>query len=86
MNQPLHSHGLAGEQVAPVWAPLTDAELRPLLARYPQLGALQAIDWHSPRPFSAAALVTSEHGEWFVKRHFHRVRSAAWLQEEHAFI
>lgn len=86
MNQPLHSHGLAGEQVAPVWAPLTEAELRPLLARYPQLGALQTIDWHSPRPFSAAALVSSEHGEWFVKRHFHRVRSAAWLHEEHAFI
>ncbi|MDE1169450.1 MAG: phosphotransferase [Pseudomonas sp.] len=85
MNQPLHSHGLAGEQVAPIWATLTQAQLQPVLAQYPQLGALRAIDWHSPRPFSAAALVSTEHGQWFVKRHHPSVRSAAWLAEEHGF-
>ncbi len=86
MTHPLHSHGLAGEDVAPVWAPLAETELRPLLARYPQLGALHSIDWHSPRPFSAAALVSTETGQWFVKRHAQTVRSAAWLEEEHGFI
>ncbi|MGY4495640.1 phosphotransferase enzyme family protein [Pseudomonas sp. TE3610] len=86
MSQALHSHGLAGEEVAPVWAPLTAGELQPLLAQYPQVGWLQRIDWHSPRPFSAAALVSTASGEWFIKRHAQQVRSAAWLEEEHRFI
>jgi len=86
MSQLLHSHGLAGEIVAPVWAPLTEAELQPLLAYYPQVGPLQRIDWHSPRPFSAAALISTAQGQWFIKRHWHQVRSQPWLVEEHRFI
>ncbi|MBX3699597.1 MAG: phosphotransferase [Dokdonella sp.] len=80
-------HGLAGDSdmAEPDWPPLNAGELVPLLARYPALGALRAIVWHSPRPLSAAALVDCAGGRVFVKRHHRSVRDAASLGEEHAF-
>lgn len=79
-------HGQAGEEVAPTWPPLTDAELRSLLRFYPQLRGSGAIVWRSPRPFSVSARVRCGSDEVFVKRHPLRVRDAATLGEEQAFI
>jgi Ser/Thr protein kinase RdoA (MazF antagonist) len=79
-------HGMAGDQVAPHWPPLRENEVATLLAHYPQLGTIEAIAWHSPRPLSAAALVRTGAGEVFVKRHHAGVRDAAALAEEHRFI
>lgn len=86
MTQPLHTHGLAGESVAADWPALTPTDVDTVLQHFPHLGALQHIDWHSPRPFSSAALITTTGGEWFVKRHHHLVRTPQCLREEHAFI
>jgi Ser/Thr protein kinase RdoA (MazF antagonist) len=79
-------HGLAGDDIAPDWPALVAPELRSLLRRFPQAGALRRVVWHSPRPLSAACLVDTEAGTLFVKRHHHRVRSAATLAEEHRYI
>ena len=87
MNDPLHlAHGLAGDHTPPDWPPLTAGEVAALLRGYPALGAPIRIDWHSPRPLSAACLVETEHATVFVKRHHCRVRSLATLAEEHRFI
>ncbi|WP_263263176.1 phosphotransferase [Pseudomonas sp. RIT-PI-S] len=86
MSQAPHSHGLAGELVEPDWPLLAEVELHGLLAHYPALGALHSVTWHSPRPFSTAALVRTSAGDWFVKRHHRKVRSVPWLEEEHRFV
>ena len=87
MTAPNHRvHGLAADDVAPDWPPLTTAELARLLDCYPALAAPRAIAWHSPRPLAAAALVDTAGGRVFVKRHHVSVRSAAGLAEEHAFM
>lgn len=80
------SHGLGLQPTEPDWPPLTELEVEQLLAGFPQLGRLLAIVWHSPRPFSAAALVQSAGRRVVVKRHHQRVRTPAWLTEEHDFI
>lgn len=87
MNDLIHlAHGLAGDSVSPDWPVLTAAEIDSLLRGYPQLGTPTRIDWHSPRPLSAACLVETTCGIVFIKRHHRRVRSAATLAEEHRFI
>lgn len=86
MSQLLHSHGMAGELVAPAWPMLAETQVQEVLLDFPQLGKLEALDWHSPRPFSAAALATTDTGEWFIKRHHPSVRTVAGLEEEHRFI
>jgi Ser/Thr protein kinase RdoA (MazF antagonist) len=84
MNDPTHrAHGLAGDSMAPDWPTLTSAEVEALLRNYPQLGALTHIDWHSPRPLSAACLADTASGVVFIKRHHRRLRSVATLGEEH---
>jgi len=79
-------HGLAGDDIAPDWPALVAPELRALLHRFPQAGALRQLLWHSPRPLSAACLVETEADTLFVKRHHQQVRSTATLAEEHRFI
>lgn len=79
-------HGMATDQVAPHWPPLRQDEVAALLAHYPQLGPIEAIAWHSPRPLSTAALVRTGAGEVFIKRHHASVRNATALAEEHRFI
>jgi Ser/Thr protein kinase RdoA (MazF antagonist) len=79
------SHGLAGDELPPDWPALTDVEVGVLLRRFPSLGDVQAIDWRSPRPLSAAALVRATGGKVFVKRHHVSVRTADTLGEEHRF-
>lgn len=78
-------HGLAGDTTAPDWPPITATQIEALLPRFRHLGTLRAITWRSPRPLSAAALIQTDRGPLFIKRHHASVRSAAALAEEHAF-
>lgn len=85
------SHGLDGTLVEPDWPSLTLDELRPLLARFPDLGEPMQILTASPRPFSAAGVVAvrGEHETTrrvFVKRHHRAVRDREGLLEEHSFL
>ena len=86
MTNTFKAHGLDGSLVEPDWAPLTIAELRPLLAEYPQVGEPVAIEFASPRPFSAAGVVRTANGTVFVKRHARSVRDREGLLEEHRFL
>lgn len=87
MSQPPHHvHGLDLQAVPADWPPLVPADLPALFRHYPGLGAPLEIRWCSPRPLSAAAIVRTETGLVFVKRHHPAVRSLADLAEEHAFI
>ena len=82
-------HGMGKELVMPDWSPLTVAEVRTVLARYPQPGGPagdEMITWRSPRPMSAAGLIRWDGADLFVKRHHVRVRTPAQLTVEHAFI
>ena len=65
---------------------ITAGEAAAVLARFPAAGRMTGLHWHSPRPFSAAALVHTEAGTVLLKRHHHKLRSIAGLAEEHAFI
>ncbi len=84
-------HGMGKELVEPDWAPLTGGEVSAVLSRYPgraadgPSGNGAVVAWSSPRPMSAAGLVSRGADTVFVKRHHVRVRSAAQLAAEHAF-
>ena len=73
----------------PDWEPLTDGEVTAVLASYHRpgrAGAAEAVvTWRSPRPMSAAALVSDGGATVAVKRHHRRVRTEAQLAAEHAF-
>lgn len=71
---------------APTWPAITDVEAEAILAFFPAAGQLEALHWHSPRPFSAATHVQTSEGEFFLKRHHRLLRSPAALAEEHGFI
>ena len=79
-------HGMGTGLEAPAWPPIGREHAAAVLARLPGVGALQGLAWHSPRPFSAAALVETDTGTVFVKRHHRAVRSVAGLGAEHAFM
>lgn len=85
-GDPHYTHGMGTGLAAPSWPAITEAEAQAVLARFPQAGRLQRLDWHSPRPFSSAALAHTDAGELFLKRHDGRLRSPAGLADEHAFI
>ncbi|MDN6860122.1 phosphotransferase [Pseudomonas sp. CAN2814] len=78
------SHGMGLEPVEPDWPALTEVEVVALLKSYGHTDA--RLTWHSPRPFSAAALVQTAGDELFVKRHHPSVRTTTQLAEEHAFL
>jgi Ser/Thr protein kinase RdoA (MazF antagonist) len=80
----VHGMGLAME--APTWPAITPDEAAAVLACFPDASALEALHWHSPRPFSAATLIHTSGGSLLLKRHDRRVRSVAGLAEEHGFI
>ncbi|MBX8484135.1 phosphotransferase enzyme family protein [Pseudomonas cichorii] len=82
----LSAHGLGLEPVEADWPAISAESVEQLLRRYPEVGALQALTWHSPRPFSAACLANTSTGPLFVKRHHRAVREPAWLAEEHRFM
>jgi Ser/Thr protein kinase RdoA (MazF antagonist) len=79
-------HGMGTTMETPTWPAITTDEAAAVIARFPVAGRLTALHWHSPRPFSAATLVHTTEGAFFLKRHHHGLRSIAGLAEEHAFI
>lgn len=81
-----YTHGMGTGLEAPSWPAITPDEARAVLARYPAAGALASLDWHSPRPFSSAALARTDKGDLFLKRHSARLRQPVHLADEHAFI
>jgi Ser/Thr protein kinase RdoA (MazF antagonist) len=83
-DEGFRGHGMGRDLVEPDWAPLTDDEAAAVLARYGRQGGVPAVRWRSPRPMSAAALVSCEGREVFVKRHHKLVRTAGQLNAEHA--
>ena len=87
MNTDTHLvQGLNNDAVAADWPAITAHEIAWLRRRYRQLDGYCQLQWHSPRPLSAAALVDTGDGQVFVKRHHGSVRSAPVLAEEHHFI
>ena len=79
-------HGMGTTLEPPTWPAITDDDAAAALARFPVAGRLEALEWHSPRPFSAAARVRTTRGRFVLKRHHPAVRTPAGLAEEHAFI
>jgi Ser/Thr protein kinase RdoA (MazF antagonist) len=79
-------HGMGTTLEAPTWPVITDQEAEEILAYFPDAGEVQALRWHSPRPFSSATLVQTDRDEFILKRHSARLRSPAALAEEHAFM
>ncbi len=85
-SETARAHGMDGSLVDPDWPPLTLAELRPLLAQFPELGEPTHILSASPRPFSAAGVVATQSARVFIKRHHRAVRDREGLLEEHRFL
>lgn len=79
-------HGMGAAMEPPTWPAITPDEAAAVLAHFPDAGRIEALRWHSPRPFSAATLIETDRGGLFLKRHHHRVRTVAGLAEEHRFI
>ncbi|MET0375745.1 MAG: phosphotransferase [Rhizorhabdus sp.] len=71
---------------APTWPIIAPTEAKAVLEAFAGAGGLERLKWHSPRPFSAAVLVATDHGEFLLKRHHPDLRSIAALAEEHAFM
>jgi Ser/Thr protein kinase RdoA (MazF antagonist) len=86
MSATIKAHGMDGTLVDPDWPPLTLAEVRALLAQFPALGEPIEILSASPRPLSAAGVVSTSSGPVFIKRHHRTVRNAEGLLEEHRFL
>src|SRR4051812_32035444 len=63
------THGMNADTVISDWPALTSAEVARVLQHYPQAGKPLRLEWHSPRPFSAACVMHTDAGEIFVKRH-----------------
>jgi Ser/Thr protein kinase RdoA (MazF antagonist) len=60
--------------------------VRALLSQFPGCGEPIRILTVSPRPLSAASIVTTNSGRVFIKRHHHAVRDREGLLEEHRFL
>jgi Ser/Thr protein kinase RdoA (MazF antagonist) len=86
VNSVAKAHGLDGTLVEPDWPPLTLDEVRGVLRYYPSLGTGARLLTVSPRPFSAASVVATERGRFFIKRHHLAVRDTDGLREEHRFM
>jgi Ser/Thr protein kinase RdoA (MazF antagonist) len=86
MTAAVKAHGMDGRLEEPDWAPLTMQEVRALLILFPDCGEPFEILRASPRPFSAAAVVTTALGQRFIKRQHRSVRDREGLLEEHRFV
>jgi len=82
----VQAHGMGTELVRPDWAPIKLEEVNRLLSRYPNLAAASVLTWHSPRPFSSAAIAVTAKERLFIKRHHQSVRNVSGLTEEHRFM
>lgn len=79
-------HGMDGSLVDPDWPALTTTEVRDVLRGFPGCDGAVEILTVSPRPFSAASLVTVGDRQVFVKRHARAVRDRSGLREEHRLL
>src|ERR1035438_10284541 len=86
MSETARAHGMDGTLVEADWPPLTLAEVRALLADFPNCSEPIEILSVSPRPFSAASVVAPRTGRVFIKRHHRTVRDREGLLEEHRFM
>jgi Ser/Thr protein kinase RdoA (MazF antagonist) len=86
VNTAAKAHGLDGSLVEPDWPPLTPPEIRAILRQFPDLQPPFEILSSSPRPLSAAGVVSTRNQRVFVKRHARPVRDAEGLREEHRFL
>jgi Ser/Thr protein kinase RdoA (MazF antagonist) len=86
MSTTAKAHGMDGTMVEADWPPLDFAEVRALLSRYPGIGEPIEILSVSPRPFSAASVVSTARGRVFIKRHHRSVRDIEGLLEEYRFM
>lgn len=86
MSATAKAHGMDGKLVEADWPSLTLDELRTLFAQFPAQKEPLQIVTVSPRPLSAAGLVSTRAGNVFVKRHHRTVRDREGLLEEHAFM
>jgi Ser/Thr protein kinase RdoA (MazF antagonist) len=86
MDTAVKAHGMDGTMVDPDWAPLSPGEVRALLVQFPECGEFTEFVNVSPRPFSAAAVVATESGRVFIKRHHRSVRDREGLLDEHRFL
>ncbi len=79
-------HGMGTALEPPAWPAITRAEAGIVLRQFPAAGRPIALSWHSPRPFSAGALIATSTGRFFLKRHHRQVRTPGALAQEHRFI
>lgn len=86
MSATAKAHGMDGKLVEADWPSLTLDELRTLFAQFPAQKEPLQIVTISPRPLSAAGVVSTRAGNVFVKRHHRTVRDREGLVEEHAFM
>ena len=86
MSATAKAHGMDGKLVEADWPSLTLDELRILFAQFPAPKEPLKIVTVSPRPLSAAGVVSTRAGKVFVKRHHRTVRDREGLLEEHAFM
>jgi Ser/Thr protein kinase RdoA (MazF antagonist) len=75
-----------GTLVEADWPPLTLDEVRELLGQYRECAEPLSILSVSPRPFSAASVMSTRDRKVFVKRHHRTVRDREGLLEEHRFL
>ncbi len=86
MTTTAKAHGMDGTLVEPDWPPLVINEVSELLSRFDGFDGPVEILSVSPRPFSAASVVSGGAKRVFVKRHSRAVRDLEGLREEHRFI
>jgi Ser/Thr protein kinase RdoA (MazF antagonist) len=86
MSTTAKTHGMDGKLVEADWRPLELPEVRALLSQFPGLGEPIEILSVSPRPFSAASVVSTAGRRVFIKRHHRSVRDREGLLEEHRFM
>ena len=80
------AHEMNNSRVKPDWPALRLEEVRALLAQFEGRSEPLEILSVSPRPFSAASVVSTREGCVFNKRHHATVRDRDGLLEEHRFL
>lgn len=86
MTNSVQAHGMGTEPAEPTWPSVTIEDIQNLLEFYPDVHEVKGILWHSPRPFSSAAIALIDDKKLFVKRHSSSIRDVAGLKEEHGIL